>query len=136
MRKMPSVTAAPPYGSLLRVSQGATALWKTIIDTKEKKTMLTSKQRAQLRSMASQMDTIMQIGKGGVGDALVKTVSDALKARELIKMRVLETAGYTPREIAEELAAACDPDVVTVIGSKVVLYKRNEEKPKIELPRA
>ena len=97
---------------------------------------MTTKQRAYLRSLATNLDTIMQIGKGGVGDALVKTVSDALKTRELIKMRVLETAGYTPREIAEELAAACDADVVTVIGSKVVLYKRNEEKPKIELPRA
>ena len=82
------------------------------------------------------MDTIMQIGKGGVGDALVKTVGDALKARELIKMRVLETAGETPRDMAEELAAACDATVVTVIGSKIVLYKRNEDKPRIELPRA
>jgi RNA-binding protein len=97
---------------------------------------LTTKQRAYLRSLASNLDTIMQIGKGGVADALIKTVNDALKARELIKMRVLETAGYTPREVAEELAQACEADVVTVIGSKIVLYKKNEEKPKIELPRA
>jgi RNA-binding protein len=95
---------------------------------------LTTKQRAYLRSLATNLDTIMQIGKSGVVDALVKTVSDALKARELIKLRVLETAGYTPREVAEELAQACQADVVTVIGSKIVLYKRNDEKPRITLP--
>ncbi len=97
---------------------------------------LTTKQRAYLRSLATSIDTIMQIGKGGVSEPLVKTVSDALTARELIKMKVLETAGYTPREIVEELAAACNAAVVTVIGSKIVLYRPNEEKPKIELPRA
>ena len=97
---------------------------------------MTTKQRAYLRSLATNLDTIMQIGKGGVAEPLVKTVNDALKARELIKMRVLETAGYTPRDIAEELAQACEADVVTVIGSKIVLYKRNPEKPRIELPRA
>ncbi len=97
---------------------------------------LTTKQRAYLRSLATNLDTIMQIGKGGVADALVKTVSDALKARELIKMRVLETTGETPRTIAEELAQACDAEVVTVIGSKIVLYKPNPEKMRIELPRA
>ena len=95
---------------------------------------LTTKQRAYLRSLATNLDTIMQIGKSGVVDALVKTVNDALKARELIKMRVLETAGYTPREVAEELAQACEAEVVTVIGSKIVLYKRNDEKPRITLP--
>ena len=98
--------------------------------------MLTSKQRAQLRSLASNLDVIMQVGKSGVTEPMAKTVSDALEARELIKMRVLETAGETPRDMAEELAAACDATVVTVIGSKIVLYKRNEDKPRIELPRA
>ena len=97
---------------------------------------LTTKQRAYLRSLATNIDTIMQIGKGGVSEPLVKTVSDALAARELIKMKVLETAGYTPREIVEELAVACDAQVVTVIGSKIVPYRPNAEKPKIELPRA
>jgi RNA-binding protein len=97
---------------------------------------LTTKQRAYLRSLATNLDTIMQIGKGGVGDALIKTVSDALKARELIKMRVLETAGGSAREVAEELAQACDATVVTVIGSKIVLYRENQDKPRIELPHA
>ena len=95
--------------------------------------MLTSKQRASLRSMASTCDTIMQIGKGGVNDNLVKTVSDALEARELIKLRVLENSGYTPREAADELAEATGADVVTVIGTKFVLYRESEKHKKIFL---
>jgi RNA-binding protein len=97
---------------------------------------ITTKQRAYLRSLATQLDTIMQIGKGGVGEAMVKTVSDALEARELIKMRVLETSGATPREMAEELAAATESEVVTVIGSKIVLYRQasDPKRRKIELP--
>lgn len=96
---------------------------------------LTTKQRAYLRSLATNLDTIMQIGKGGVSEPLMKTVSDALTARELIKLKVLETAGNTPREVVEELATACDAAAVTVIGSKIVLYRPNGEKPKIELPK-
>jgi RNA-binding protein len=95
--------------------------------------MLNSKQRAQLRSMASQMDTIMQIGKGGIGEKLIATVSDALEARELIKMRVLENCDLTVREAAEELAAATDAEVVAVIGTKCILYRESKTKKKIEL---
>ena len=83
--------------------------------------------------MASTCDTIMQIGKGGVNDNLVKTVSDALEARELIKLRVLENSGYTPREAADELAEATGADVVTVIGTKFVLYRESEKHKKIFL---
>lgn len=95
--------------------------------------MLTSKQRAQLRSMASQMDTIMQIGKGGVGEALIATVGDALEARELIKLRVLENSGLSVREAAEELAAATGAEVVSVIGTRCILYRESATKKKIEL---
>ena len=95
--------------------------------------MLTSKQRAQLRSMASQMDTIMQIGKGGIGDTLIATVGDALEARELIKLRVLENCDLTVREAAEELAAATGAEVVSVIGTKCILYRESTTKKKIEL---
>ncbi len=95
--------------------------------------MLTSKQRAKLRGIASTYDTIFQVGKGGIGDMLIVQVKDALKARELIKMRVLETAMLTPREAAEEIAEKTGADVVQVIGSKFVLYKRNDEKPLIEI---
>ena len=95
--------------------------------------MLTSKQRAYLRSMASTYDTIMQIGKGGVTPNVVKTISDALEARELIKLRVLENSEYTPREAAEEIATAVNAEVVTVIGTKFVLYRESEKHKKIIL---
>ena len=95
--------------------------------------MLTSKQRAYLRGLASSYDTIMQIGKGGVNDNLVKTISDALEARELIKLRVLENSEYTPREAADEIAEKVGADVVTVIGTKFVLYRESEKNKKIFL---
>ena len=95
--------------------------------------MLTSKQRAQLRSMASTMDTIMQIGKNGITEPLVATVSDALEARELIKMRVLENSDMTVRDAAEALAEATEAEVVAVIGTKCILYRESKTKKKIEL---
>ena len=95
--------------------------------------MLTSKQRAYLRSMASTYDTIMQVGKGGVTPNIIKTISDALEARELIKLRVLENSEYTPREAAEEIAKATNSEVVTVIGTKFVLYRESEKHKKIVL---
>ena len=95
--------------------------------------MITSKQRAYLRSLASTYDTIMQVGKGGVNENLVKTISDALEARELIKLRVLENSDYTPREAAEKIAAATNSEVITVIGTKFVLYRESTKNKKIFL---
>ncbi len=89
--------------------------------------MLTSKQRAKLRGIASTEDTIFQLGKGGITDNFIKSVDDALKARELIKFRVLESALVSPKEIAGEVADATNSIVVTVIGSKVVLYRKGED---------
>ena len=99
---------------------------------------LTSKQRAQLRGLANDLDTIVQVGKAGIGDNLVKQVSDALEARELIKGRVLENSLLTAREAAEELSVAARCEVVQVIGSKFVLYRyqHNKEKRKIQLVKA
>lgn len=94
---------------------------------------MTSKQRAYLRGLASREDTIMQIGKGGISEALIATVSDALEARELIKLRVLENSEESPRSAAEALAAATGAEVVTVIGTKFVLYRPSENHPRIEL---
>ena len=74
--------------------------------------MLTSKQRAKLRGISSKEDTILQVGKNGIGDTLIKQVADALLAREIIKMRVLENALMDPREAAEELAEATESEVV------------------------
>ena len=95
--------------------------------------MLTSKQRAYLRSLASNEPTIMQIGKGGIGENLIKTVSDALEARELIKLGVLENSGEEARDVAEALAEATNAEVVGVVGKKVILYRESEKKKRIEL---
>ncbi len=94
--------------------------------------MLTSKQRARLRSMANSIDTIGQVGKGGIVDATITQVDDALKARELVKFRVLETCPFTAREAAVELAEKTGADVVQVIGYRFVLYRNNPKKPKEE----
>ena len=94
---------------------------------------LTSKQRAQLRGLAMTEDTIIQIGKGGITENTIAQVKDALKARELIKGRVLENSLLTAREAADALAEACAADTVQTIGSKFVLYKRNAKEPKITL---
>lgn len=94
--------------------------------------MLNSKQRAKLRSLASTMDTILQVGKGGIGKELVKQVDEALTAREMIKLRVLETAPQGAAEVAQQLADASHSDVVQVIGSRIVLYRKNPNKKIIE----
>ena len=83
--------------------------------------------------MANSLDTILQIGKGGISENTVKQVADALKARELIKIRVLENSLYTAREAAEEIAAAADCDVVQVVGTRITLYKPNPDEPVIQL---
>ena len=95
--------------------------------------MLTSKQRARLKSIAASTETILQIGKGGVGDQLVKQVDDALTARELVKLRALETAPEEPGELAQALAEATGSQVVQVIGRRLVLYRKNPKKPVILL---
>ena len=96
---------------------------------------ITSKQRADLRGLAMNEDTIIQIGKGGVTDNLVMSVVDALKARELVKGKVLESSLLTAREACDELCERCGAEGVQVIGTKFVIYKRNEKEPKIELPK-
>ena len=92
---------------------------------------LTSKQRAQLRGLANSIDTIVQIGKDGIGENLIQQVNDALEARELIKGRVLENnIEYDARLAAQELANATRSEVVQVIGTKFVLYRESHSKPK------
>lgn len=99
--------------------------------------MLTSKQRAYLRSLAVNEDTILMVGKLGMSEEVVHQADTALEKRELIKGRVLpETCPLSPREAAEELAAKTQSEVVQVIGSKFVLYRRKKKDPKIVLPKA
>lgn len=97
--------------------------------------MLTSKQRAYLRSLANPIDTIVMVGKSGMSPELVKQADDALTARELIKGRSLETAPLSAREAAEELAKETNSEVVQVIGTRFVLYRRHPKEPKIILPK-
>lgn len=94
--------------------------------------MLNSKQRAKLRGLASKEDTIFQLGKEGVTENFLKAVDAALEARELIKFRVLENAMVDRKSAAVEIAEATGSEVVTVIGTKIVLY-RPAEKPIIQL---
>ncbi len=94
---------------------------------------ITSKQRSQLRGLAAAEDTIIQVGKGGITDAVIASVSDALRARELVKGKVLENSMLTAREACDALSEACGAEQVQVIGTKFVLYKANEKEPKIVL---
>ena len=98
--------------------------------------MLTSKQRAYLRGIANSIDTIIHVGKGGMSDEIIKQADDALFAREIIKGKCLENCSLPPREASEIIAEKLSADVVQVIGSKFVLYRRNEKEPIIELPKA
>jgi RNA-binding protein len=89
---------------------------------------LNSKQRAQLRGLANDIDTIIHVGKDGIGDNLIKQADDALEAREIIKGKVLENSPLSPREGAEELARVTRSEVVQVIGTKFVLYRESHTK--------
>ena len=89
--------------------------------------MLTSKQRAFLRSKATAFEPILQVGKGGVSENMLILVEKALDARELIKVHVLENCEYTAREAADGIAEAVGADVVQVIGRKFVLFRISPE---------
>lgn len=91
---------------------------------------LTSKQRAQLRGLANGLDTIVHIGKDGIGENLVAQANEALEARELVKCRVLESAMLTAREACEQLGKLTRSEPVQVIGTKFVLYRETHKKDK------
>lgn len=90
---------------------------------------MTSKERAQLRAQANGLEPLFQIGKGGMSDALIAQTADALRKRELIKVKVLlESAPESPREFADKLAEATGSEVVQVVGGSIVFYKENPDK--------
>ena len=97
--------------------------------------MLTSKQRAFLRGIAVNEDTILLVGKGGISEEVIAQADGALNVRELIKGKALETAPESARDTAEKIAEATNSEVVQVIGKKIVLYKESKNKKKIELPK-
>ena len=89
--------------------------------------MLTSKERAELRAQATNIDTTLSVGKEGVTDTVIAEAENQLTARELIKGKVLEAALMTPREVSDELCEATGADGVAVIGTKFVLYRFSEK---------
>ena len=94
--------------------------------------MLTSKQRAILRAQANGLDVVFQVGKGEIDETLIKSTAACLAARELIKMKVLETSLYSAREAAELLAEQTGAEVVQVIGSKFVLFLKKKKESRFE----
>ncbi len=95
--------------------------------------MLNSRQRAQLRSLANSIQPIFQIGKGGINDNLIEQISDALEAREIVKVTILETADVTAREASDMISEKCGADPVQCIGRRFVLYRESEKNKRIEL---
>lgn len=95
--------------------------------------MLTSRQRAGLRKMAAMQDTIFQVGKGGITNNMCEQISNALEARELIKLRVLENCDYSSKQAAAIIADEVGADIVQVIGSRFVLYRESVDNKKIDL---
>ena len=89
--------------------------------------MLTSKERAELRSQATTIDTTLMVGKGGVTDALIAEADNQLTTRELVKGKELEGAMMTPREVCDELCEATGAEGVAVIGTKFVIYRFSEK---------
>ena len=95
---------------------------------------MTSKQRAYLRSLANKITPIFQIGKNGISENLINQLIDALEARELIKITVLETAPENIKILANEISSLTNSTLVQIIGNKITLYKTKQKNPKIILP--
>jgi RNA-binding protein len=96
---------------------------------------MTSKQRAYLKGLAQTMDPIFQIGKASLTPEICEAVSEALEARELIKISVLKNCFDDPKEIGQTLAERTRSQVVQVIGRKIVLYRKSKDNKKILLPK-
>ncbi len=95
--------------------------------------MITSKQRAFLRSLANKLDATVQVGKGGINENMQKLVEDILEKKELVKVHVLENAFSDTRDVCRELATLVGAEEVQVIGSKFVLYKESRENKRIDI---
>ena len=96
---------------------------------------MTSKQRAYLRSLANTLEPIFQIGKSGISENLIQQLSDALDARELIKIHVLETAPDTAKNLGIEISNLTNSTLVQTIRNKITLFKQKEKNSKYELPK-
>lgn len=96
---------------------------------------MTSKERAYLRGLANTIDPIFQVGKGGISDVLIEQLNNAIEARELIKITILETAPGNAKELANEIADCTNSEVVQTIGNKITLFRQKKKNSKIEFPR-
>ena len=96
---------------------------------------LTSKQRAYLRGLANTLQPIFQIGKSGLSENLIKQLSDALEARELIKITVLETAPEDTKSLAQEISEKTNSTLIQTIGNKITLFKQKQKDSRYELPK-
>lgn len=96
--------------------------------------MLTGKQKRHLRAMGNEMVPILQVGKGGIAEAVVIQTDEALEARELIKGRVLQNCLEDPKTVATELAEQTRSELVQVIGRNFLLFRPSKDKPVIVLP--
>ena len=95
---------------------------------------MTSKQRAYLKSLASNMEVVLNVGKSSITPTMIEAIDEALDARELIKLGVLKNCADDPKELASIISERTHSTIVHVIGKKIVLYKPNKKKPKIKLP--
>lgn len=96
--------------------------------------MLTGKQKRFLRAKAHHLNPIFQVGKGGVNENMIQQISEALEARELIKVSVLQNCDEDKETVAKELVEGCHAKLVQIIGNTIVLYKESKEKKEIVLP--
>lgn len=97
--------------------------------------MLTGKQRSFLKSMANTMDPLFQVGKNGITENFIKQVEEALEARELIKIKILNNNVLDADTVAKELVNMIDAEFVQSMGNKFVIYKESKENKKINLPK-
>ncbi len=97
--------------------------------------MLTGKQKRFLRSKAHHLTPIFQVGKGGVNENMIRQIDDALEARELLKVSVLQNCEMDRREVSEILIEGTGAELVQIIGNTIVLYKESRENKEIILPR-
>ena len=97
--------------------------------------MLTSKQRAYLKSLANSLLPVFQIGKGGINDSQIAQIDDYLRVHEIMKVKVLDNSLYTAKEALFEISDKINAEPVCAIGSVLILYKKNPKEPKINLPK-
>lgn len=97
--------------------------------------MITSKQRSFLKKLAHELEPTVFLGKSGLTENIRKEMENCLEARELVKVKIQESCGLDPKEVANQLAHELDAEFVQAIGRKFVLYRESKDKKKIELPR-